>query len=246
MCGEPNVRPGGKTLRRLLRTSISTREIVIPMHLRTTASISLRTLLCAGAVALGLSACDGVDDQDALAIDEVEADDELAADPEPAFAPEFAAADDELDEAAEDPATFEELPVADDIDPSASCLFGYGQVVASVILKDQWNVTYGDVRLYTGNWGCQEAYSLTTVTNSNVWNWQHRMVSLLQYRTTGGVWVNAAPQSDSGWTSLPGWRSIQTPAVYLAKGTPVRACGFIEGTLNVGTTPFWCTAPATL
>ena len=216
------------------------------MRLHTTASISMRTLLLTGAVALGLTACDGVDDQDALAVDEVEADDEVAADPEPAYAPEFTAADDELDEQEEEPESFESLPVTDDIDPSASCFFGYGQVGASVILKDQWNVTYGDVKLFTGNWGCQEAYARTTVTTPDVWSWQHRMVSLLQYRTTGGVWVNAAPQSDSGWTSLPGWRSIETTPTYFAKGTPVRACGFIEGSLNGGTTPFWCTAPVTL
>lgn len=221
------------------------------MSTHTTVSVALRALLSPVALALplalSLAACDGIDDQDAPAGDEVDAADvetitELkdAAHPpvtgEAVAEPEFA--DDEaIEEDDADAAKFESFAISDATHPSKAC-FLYSQK-ASLSLVDQWGTTYGNVALHTN---CAAAFARTTITNSNVYNWQHRHQVMIQYwNSAQGVWTTWQAK-DSGWTSTPGWTTIETTPTNFAIGTYVRACGKIEGTLAVGATPYNCTA----
>lgn len=223
-------------------------ESVNIMRTHTTAPVALRTLLSPFALALplalGLAACDGIDDLDAAAeldAEFVEPSTELADAEHPPItgeavrAPEFV--DDEIIDETDAAAQQRPLALSDALHPSAACFF-YSQK-ASLNLVDQYGTLHGNVALNTN---CANAYARTTITNSNVYNWQHRLQVQLQYwNANQGVWTVWQPL-DSGWTSTPGWKTIETTPTNFAIGTYVRACGKSEGTLNGGATPYACTA----
>lgn len=200
------------------------------MNLHDSPFISLRALLTPFALALplalSLAACDGVDDQDAPNSEELIADDE---------------SEDDAEAQLEVP----ELDIADDVTPSATCS-SYVSIAGTVLLKDPFGTTYGNVQLHTGAAGCHEAFAKTTVTDANVAVFSRRIFTKLQYRSPlNGTWIDST-DNDSGWTSSASVQSVQSTSVPFPAGQQVRACGFIEGGIAGDTTPLRCTPGITL
>ncbi len=195
------------------------------MLLHNSPFISLRALLTPFALALplalSLAACDGVDDQDAPNDEELVADDEAEDDAEGQF-------------------MVPALDIADDVTPSAACS-SYVNIAGTVLLKDPFGTTYGNVQLHTGAAGCREAFAKTTVTDVYVADYSRRVVTKLQWRSTlGGAWIDSA-SNDSGWTSSASVQSVQSTPVLFPASQQVRACGFIEGGILGETTTLRCT-----
>lgn len=220
------------------------------MPTRTLSLLSLRTLLSPAALALplamSLAACDGVEDEDQGAFAEVIADD----DDEPARSedePEIEAediADADADADAESYQPGAPIELSDSPKPTAWCAAGTSVPTGgSVTLKDSNNVTYGVVKIVTGNWGCTDSYAVTEITNGNVSNFsrEHRIRVDHQYWTTGGYWASVTPLLDTGYTTLSSLYSLTTPQYGLAATTYVRACGRIESAWYLGDTLWVCT-----
>lgn len=179
-------------------------------------------------LALSLSACDGVDDQDApaeqLALDDedpIEADDDLA----------IADLEDEDADAGLAP-----VPGLDDFKDNVRetqlCWWYSQKAVAN--LNGYSYGTLGNIELQTN---CNNAYARVNITNSNTAYFQNGIKVELQYWSTNGTWVSWGTKHD--YTSMRNASSTATTS--FATGTYVRACGFIESASPLDYTPFTCT-----
>ncbi len=221
-----------------LRLNQSLHQLIVTfMHTHNLPFISiLSTFALVLPLTLALTACDGIDDQDARDGQENIAEDEAVDD--------LAQAEDDAEDDAKAPLD-DEFEITDDVTPSATCSGGYAQAGAPVILYDQWGTALGDVRLTIGNNGCLEATSRTNVTDFYVKYYSRRIVTKLQKRTGLGGWTDAAT-IDTGWTSNAVIFSASPAYVTFPVGTLVRACGLIEGGIQSGTTQLGCTEAALL
>lgn len=177
--------------------------------------VSLRALLAPAALALSLAACDGIDDQDALAAEDELAEDELVS---ASAAPKVA--DDVAEEAGAAPAGPFDITNANH--PSAGCYFY--STKTSLALYDAQGV-HGDVTLHTN---CGNVYARTTVDDWHVTAANHRIMVRLEYWSGNlGVWLGW--QTKDNWSTSKTFGFRETDPTTLPVGTYVRACGTIEG-----------------
>lgn len=206
------------------------------MHLSIHSIRPCFSLALSAALALSLTACDGVDDQDAPADEDLALDDENPVEADPALA--IASDDDESDDEDEDasgaPAPAPGLgDLKDHQRESKLCLWYSQKAVAN--LNSYSSGTLGNVELQTN---CNNAYARVNITNSSTAYYQNGIrVSLEYWNSSNGTWVGWGNKLD--YTSQ---RNVSSTATtYFATGTYVRACGYIESAIPLDYTPYTCT-----
>lgn len=204
------------------------------MHLSIHSIRPCFSLALSAALALSLTACDGVDDQDAPADEDLALEDEepVEADPELAIAGDDDESDDEDAQGAPAPAAgLGDLK--DHPRESKLCLWYSQKAVAN--LNSYSSGTLGNVELQTN---CNNAYARVNITNSSTAYYQNGIrVSLEYWNSSSGTWVGWGNKLD--YTSQ---RNVSSTATtYFATGTYVRACGYIESAIPLDYTPYTCT-----
>lgn len=195
---------------------------------------ALARVALAAPLALSLAACDGVDDQDAPAVEELALDDEDPAEADDALA--IAGDDDEYDDEDADGglAPAPGLGDLEDKQRETKLCWWYSQK-AVANLNSYSSGTLGNVELQTN---CNDAYARVNITNSSTAYFQNGIKVALEYwNSATGTWVSWGAKHD--YTSQRS--SSSTATTSFATGTYVRACGFIESASPLDYTPYTCT-----
>lgn len=174
-------------------------------------------------LALSLGACDGVDDQDAPAAEDLALDDEDAAELD-----ELALADADDEDAAPTPhASVDD--VKDEDRETALCLWHSQK--AYLNLSGVFYGVLGNVELQTN---CNSAFARVNITNSSTGTYENGIKVELQY------W-NAASSVAVPWGTKHTYASnrfnLSTLTTTFATGTWVRACGQIDSAIPLDSTP---------